>query len=200
MGGWLTNWRTLIPHKSTHWSESSEPHVRLPNLGVQQEEEEFLENQTLKSCGMWLQDSDWTGGNRDSTLGGHTQSSVHIRTQGKEQWPQRRLNQTYLLVVEGLLQRRGVAVSHREDKDTGSRSSGKCSLVWALPESTISPTKEPDRLQCWVTSGQTTKRKGTQPHPSANKQIKLLLSSAHQSNTQVYPKPVPPIRKLAQAS
>ena len=62
---------------------------------------------------------------------------------GKEQWPYRRLNQTYLLVLEGLLQRRGVAVPHRGDKDTGSRSSGKYSLVWALLESTISPTKEP---------------------------------------------------------
>ena len=47
------------------------------------------------------------GGNRDSTLGGHTQSSVRMGTQGKEQWPHRRLSQTYLLVVEGLLQRWG---------------------------------------------------------------------------------------------
>ena len=63
---------------------------------------------------------------------------------GKEQWPpHRRLNQTYLLVLEGLLQRWGVAVAHRRDKDSGSRSSGTYSLVWALPESAISPTKEP---------------------------------------------------------
>ena len=62
---------------------------------------------------------------------------------GKEQWAHRRLNQTFLLVLEGLLQRRGVAVAHRGDKDTGSRSSGKYSLAWALQESTISPTKEP---------------------------------------------------------
>ena len=48
---------------------------------------------------------------------------------GKEQWPHRRLNQTYLLVLEGLLQRWGVAVAHHRDKDTGSRSSGKYSLV-----------------------------------------------------------------------
>ena len=61
----------------------------------------------------------------------------------KEHWPYRRLNQTYLLVLEGLLQRQGVAVPHSGDKDTGSRSSGKYSLVWALPESAISPTKEP---------------------------------------------------------
>ena len=44
-----TKWRTLIPQKSTHWSEGSEPHVRLPNLGVWQQEEEFPENQTLKA-------------------------------------------------------------------------------------------------------------------------------------------------------
>ena len=37
---------------------------------------------------------------------------------------------TYLLVLEGLLQRQGVAaVAHRGDKDTGSRSSGKYSLA-----------------------------------------------------------------------
>ena len=86
--GWVThrleNTYTTEVH---HWSEGSEPHIRLPNLGVQQREEEFLENQTWKASRIWLQDFDRTGGNRDSTLGGHTQSSVHIGTQGKEQWP-----------------------------------------------------------------------------------------------------------------
>ena len=128
LGGWLTNWRTPVPQKSTHWSEGSEPDVRLPNLGVWQQEKEFLEKQNLTASGIWLQDCDRTGGNRDSTLGGHTQSSVHVRTRGgagKEQWPHRRLNQTYLLVLEGLLRRQGLAVAHWWDKDIGSRSSGK---------------------------------------------------------------------------
>ena len=80
-----SDWRTLIPQKSTHWSEGSEPHGRLLNLGVWQREEEFLENQTLKASGISLQDFDRTGGKRDSTLGGHTQSSVCIGTQRKEQ-------------------------------------------------------------------------------------------------------------------
>ena len=62
---------------------------------------------------------------------------------GKEQWPHRRLNQTYLLVLDGLLQRSGTTVTHCGDKDTGCRSSGKYTLAWALPESAISPTKEP---------------------------------------------------------
>ena len=191
-----SNWRTLILQKSTHWSEGSEPHVRLPNLEVWQWEEEFLENQTLKASGICLQDFDRTGGNRDSTLGGHKQSSVHVGTQGKEQWPHRRLNQTYLLVLEGLLQKRVVAVSHCEDKDTGSRRLG--STPWHEPSQSlpISPTKELGRLQCWVASGQATNREGTQPHPSADKQIKVLLSSAHQSNTQFYPPPVLPSGSL----
>ena len=64
---------------------------------------------------------------------------------GKEQGPHRRFNQTYLLVLEGLLQRPwGVgAVAHHGEKDTGSRSSGKYSLAWAFQESATSPTKEP---------------------------------------------------------
>ena len=53
------------------------------------------------------------------------------------------LSATELLVLEGLLQRRWVSVVHCRDQDTGSRNSGKYSLVWALPESANSPTKEP---------------------------------------------------------
>ena len=171
-----------------------------PTWGVWQQEEEFPENQTLKASGIWLQDFDRTWGNRDSILGGHTQSSACIRTQGKEQWPQGRLNQTYLLVLEGLLQRRGVAVYHRENKDTGNRSSGKHSLARALQSPPFTPPKSPGRLQCWVASGKTTNRERIQSHPSADKRIKVLLSSAHQSNSQLYPPPVSPIRELAQTS
>ena len=76
-----------------------------------------------------MQDFDRTEGNRDSTIGGHTQGSVCIGTQWREQRPHGRLNQTYLLVLEGLLQRQGAAVAHRGDKDIGSRSSEKYSLA-----------------------------------------------------------------------
>ena len=179
--GWVThklenNYTTGVhPLEWRFWGprQASQP-------GVWQREEECPGNQTLKGSGIWFQDFDRTGGNRDSTFGGHTQSSVHIRTQGKEQWPHRRLNLTYLLVLEGLLQRQGSAVAQGRDKDTGSRSSGKCSLVWALLESCDRPHQRACSLQCWVASAQTTKREGTQPHLSADKQIKVLLSSAHQ--------------------
>ena len=76
------------------------------------------------------------------------------------------------------------------------------STPWRDPSQNLSlaPPKSPGRLQCWVASGQTTNREGTQPHPSAVKLIKVLLSYAHQSNSQLYPPPVPPIRKPTQAS
>ena len=55
------------------------------------------------------------------------------------------------------------------------------STPWHEPSQSppLAPPKSPGRLQCWVASGQTTNREGTQPHPSAVKQIKVLLSSAH---------------------
>ena len=57
------------------------------------------------NSGPWMQDFDSvSGGNRDSTLGDHTQSSVRIRTQGEGAV---RLNQTCVLVLEGLLKRLG---------------------------------------------------------------------------------------------
>ena len=63
-------WRFWAPRQASH-------------LGVRQREEEVLENQTLKASRIWLQDFDRTGRNRDSTLGGHTQSSVCTGTLGR---------------------------------------------------------------------------------------------------------------------
>ena len=79
--GWVTH--KLENNYTTHWSEGSESHVMLPNLWVWQREGEFPEKQTLKAGRIWLQDIDRTGGNRDSTPREHTQTSVHIRTQGE---------------------------------------------------------------------------------------------------------------------
>ena len=36
LGEWCTVWRTIIPKKFLHYCEGSEPHVRLPNLGIWQ--------------------------------------------------------------------------------------------------------------------------------------------------------------------
>ena len=74
-----TQWRTEVhPLEWRFWAPR-----QASQRGSPAKEEEFPENQTLKASGIWLQDFDRTGGNRDSTLGGHTQSSVCIRTQGE---------------------------------------------------------------------------------------------------------------------
>ena len=86
------------------------------------------------------------------------------RPRGKEQWPHRRLNQTYLLVLEGLLQRWGASVAHCRYKDTSSRSSGKYSLAWAFPKHTISPTKGPVGFS--PGSPQAKQPTGRQPSPT----------------------------------
>ena len=56
---------------------------------------------------------------------------------------------------------------------------------WHEPSQSLSlaPPKSLGRLQCWVASDQTTNREEIQSHQSAYKQIKVLLSSAHQSNS-----------------
>ena len=76
------------------------------------------------------------------------------------------------------------------------------STPWHEPSKSLPfvPPKSPGTLKCWVASGQTTNREGTQTHPSVVKWIKVLLSSEHQSNNQLYPPTDPTIRKLAQAS
>ena len=118
---------------------------------------------------------------------------------GKEKWPHRRPCQISLAVLGGLLQRCG--------------STGACHRGTALAAAVLggAPWWEPSwkpplthhracRFQGWVASDQITTRKGAQPHPSEDNQIKVLLISAHHSKTQFFPLPVNPIRKLTQVS
>ena len=80
LGGRPPNWRIIIPKKFSHFCEGSEPHTRLPSLGIQKRAWEFPGNLTLKTSGIWLQDFHSTGRN---TLRGHKQNLVCTRTQGK---------------------------------------------------------------------------------------------------------------------
>ena len=124
------------------------PTSSFPTWGVWQWEEETSVNLAYKASRFWSQDFHRTGGNRNSTIGGHTQGIMCTRTQGKKQWPHKRLGQTYLLVLEGLLQRQGASVANCKDEDTDSSSSDEYSLVWACLEAAIpfprpNPTQEP---------------------------------------------------------
>ena len=103
-----------------------------------------------------------------------------LRPKAKEQLSHRRLK-IYLLVLEGLLQRHGVAVAHHRDKGTSNRNPR--STCWQEP-SWKSPYHRACRLQGWVASGQTTNRDGEWPHLWADKQIKVLLSMALPTRTK----------------
>ena len=70
----------------------------------------------------------------DSGLGGHKQNLCPPWPRGEEQWPHWRLNQNHLLVLEGLLWRRGSAGAHHRDRGTGR------SPLWTLLEFAINPT------------------------------------------------------------
>ena len=51
IGGLPTRWKTIVPERLSHRSESAEPHVWLPSLGIQQWEES-PENLALKAGGV----------------------------------------------------------------------------------------------------------------------------------------------------
>ena len=111
---WVTHkLESKVPKEFSHCCEGSEPHGRLHSLG--QRDWEFPRNLTLKPSEIWLQNFHRTGGNRNSSLGGHNKTLHAPRLKGKEQWPHRRLNQNHLLVLEGLLWRRESAGAHYRD-------------------------------------------------------------------------------------
>ena len=56
-----TNWRTIIPKKFLHCCKSSRAHNRFPNLGIWQRYWEPPGNLTLKASGIWLQNFHRTG-------------------------------------------------------------------------------------------------------------------------------------------
>ena len=81
-------------------------------------------------------------GNRDSSFGGHKQNRAYTKTQRKGAVTLRRLNQSYLLVLEGLLWRCGLAGAHCRDSHW-KQQSWKVPLGLVLLEVTINPTIDP---------------------------------------------------------
>ena len=104
MGGWPTNWKIIVPQKLSHRNESSERHMSLPSLGVWQWEEEPPKNLA------WSQEFHGTWGSKLHSWKAHRVLCTP-GTREKKQWPRKTLGQTYLLVLEGLLHRQGVAAA-----------------------------------------------------------------------------------------
>ena len=114
-GGWPANRKTIIPKMFFHCCEDFEPHIRLPSLGTQQRDRQSSRESDFE--GQWDLIT-WLPqykGKQTPHLEG-TNKILHApKPRGKKQRPHRRLNQTYLLVLEGFLQRHQYAMVHHGD-------------------------------------------------------------------------------------
>ena len=81
--GSCTDWNITVLQRLTYKSESSEPHIKFPHLGIRHWEKEPPEHQALKASGVCVQELHGTGGNRDPILERHTQTFMCIGSQGK---------------------------------------------------------------------------------------------------------------------
>lgn len=135
---WATqNWRTIMPtiiQHNTHCCEGPEPHVMLFSLGTQYRQRNPQEIWPWGPVGLGF---DYR--NRDPTLGGQNQNLPCMRTQrSRTSDPTGDWNQTYLLVLEGLMWGQGLALMcHR---GTEREQSWEVPLAWALLEVIITPT------------------------------------------------------------
>ena len=111
--GWQnTNRRTIVPKKFSHCCKSSRSHNRLPNLGIQQREWESPGNLTLKVS------RTSTGLRKQRLLAGTNKTMCSPRPRRKEQWPHRKLSQTWLWVSGSFWRRHGLTVACRGVRDT----------------------------------------------------------------------------------
>ena len=81
--GSSTDWKLTGSQRLTYRSESSEPHVESPCLGIWHWEKEPLEHLALKASGACVQELHRTGGNRDPILKRRTQTFTCTESQGK---------------------------------------------------------------------------------------------------------------------
>ena len=77
LGGLPTNWKIIISQKFSHRSESSEPHFRVPSLGVWHWGEKPPEHLTLKASRDSVQELHTTGENRFHSKRVYTRFHVH---------------------------------------------------------------------------------------------------------------------------
>ena len=147
-GRCLTNWKILILQSFSHRSDSSNPHVRLPRLGVWHQEEEHPKHLALKAVRPWWQELHGTGGKRSTFFGGHTQVLISTRIQGKKQWLHRSLSRPTLWswrVSYGCKGRLWLTVGTRTLVVEVLRSTYWCELSWKPQfwHQILAPTSNP---------------------------------------------------------
>ena len=116
LGGWTTSLETILPWKLSHRIKSFKPISAFPAWGSSPQR-------------IWLRrpvgfdhsiSTRW-GETQSLLLEGTHKVSCTQRPRGKEQWPDKRQGQTYLLVLDGLLQRWGgevvATMTHCKNKE-----------------------------------------------------------------------------------
>ena len=101
--GCPTNWKIILSQTFSHRNEVSEPHVRLPSLGVWLQGEELPEHMALNSVRAWVQELHRTGGTKTPRVEGTHKVSYTLGHRVK-QWLHWSLDQTYLWISEGFLE------------------------------------------------------------------------------------------------
>ena len=101
----------------------------LPKQGIWPRYQKSPGNMTLKASRIWLQDLHKTGETETPLLEGENKTLHTPGLKGKEEWPYKRLSETYLWVFEGLLQRCVLPLAHHRHRGSGSSSPGRCVQV-----------------------------------------------------------------------
>ena len=94
-----TDWKVTVSQKLTYRSESSEPLIKPPCMGMWHWKKEPLEHLELKASGACVQELHGTEGNGDQILERSTQNFAYSGSQGKAGSPWE--SGSYLAMVLG---------------------------------------------------------------------------------------------------
>ena len=126
-----TDWKLIGSQRLIYRSESSEPHIKLPHVGIWHWEKEPLEHLALKASGACVQELHRTGGNRDPILKRHTQTFTCTESQGKAKSP-RESGSNLTAVLGGHPGKTGVNVACCEGRTLEAKLSGIFSSCLSL--------------------------------------------------------------------
>ena len=132
LGGRITNWRIIISQKFSHRSESCEPLIKLPRLGVWYGEEDPSRAFNLEGHWGLIAGAPQHGGKqRLHSCRVHASSHAHQKP-GERLWLHWRLSQTYMLVLGSLVGREKMSVILSGVIKAGDRNIRKSSSTWTL--------------------------------------------------------------------
>ena len=163
----------IPPQEREFWA----PH-QTPKTGVPASGGGTTEHLTLKASRAWLQELHGMGEREIPLFEGTYKACAH-QDPAQKQWLHGSQVQTYVMVLEGLLEGWGVAVVDSGFKDTGGRAICEYSLGWILLDIYILASTGPCittcRFQGWCASCQTSNKVGTEPRLSKDRMLTDFL-------------------------